>query len=181
MASVLDLGLLNYFAPVFAALLVMVIMFAFLEKLQFISKSTPVNMLIALLLAVLFVMVPELTTIVALATPWFVISFIFLLFLILMFLFMGVKENVIAEVFSGDKKGITWVMIIVSFLIFGYAFTQVYGEQIHNITAGDSTSDSDLAASIGQIIFTPKVLGMMLLIVVAGFAVQFISQSVITK
>ena len=93
---------------------------------------------------------------------------------------MGVESKQIAGVFGGSGGGETslvlvWTIILVCLAIFGYAFTQVYGEQIHDITAGESTDETDLATNIGQIIFTPKVMGLAFLMVVAGFSIRFIS------
>ena len=179
MATVLDLGLLAYFVPVFVFFLVLVIVWALLEKTHFFQGNKFVNLLIAFVLAVLFVIVPELSQVVALATPWFGILFLFLLLLILTFLFMGVNPEDVSNVFSGGNMTITWAIIIISLAIFGYAFTQVYGDAIHDITAGESEEGSaDLVQNVGQILFTPKILGMVLLLGIAAFTVRFLSQSV---
>lgn len=178
MATLLDIGLLEYFVPFFVFLLVFVIVFALLEKALFFGKNTSFNLLIALSLAFLFIIVPEITQVVRLITPWFVILLVFLVFLVLMFLFMGVKAERIAEVFGGNEV-VFWAIFILSLLIFGYALTQVYGEQIQSITAGESEDGAgNLMQNIGSILFTPKVLGMIFLMVMAGFTVRFVSASV---
>jgi hypothetical protein len=179
MATVLDVGLLEYFLPAFIFFLVLIFVWAILEKVSFFGDNKFANMVIALCIAVLFIVVPEIQTIVALTTPWFVILFLFLFLLILTFLFMGVDANHIAGVFGGSggadtSQVVIWAVIIIALGIFGYAFTQVYGEEVHNITNPDSDGD-DLTQSIGEILFTPKILGMMFLIVLAGFSARFIS------
>ena len=178
MATFLDVGILEYFVPFFVFMFVLVVLWALLEKVNFFTNNKFANLAIAFALASLFIVIPELTTIVALATPWFIILLIFLLLLILIFIFMGVDPKFIASVFGGDKPNllVVWTVIILCLGIFGYAFTQVYGEQIHNITAGESTDGSgDLAQSVGQILFTPKVLGMMFLLIMAALVVRFVS------
>jgi hypothetical protein len=153
-------------------------MWALLEKVQFFPKNPFANALIAFVLGVLFIIIPELTTVISLVTPWFVILFIFLLFTILTFIFMGVKADYIGTVFGGDKPNlvVVWTILVLCILIFGYAFTQVYGEQIHDITAGESSDESgDLVQSVGEILFTPKVLGMFFLLVVAALVTRFVS------
>ena len=88
---------------------------------------------------------------------------------------MGVNPDVVSGVF-GSNIVVFWAILIISLGIFGFAFTQVYGEQIHDITSTDTTTeDGDLVQNIGQILFTPKILGFLLLIVIAGFGVRFIS------
>lgn len=178
MATILDLGLLEYFVPFFVFIFVFVVVFALLEKAQFFGKNVGFNALIALCLGFLFVIVPEVITLVRLITPWFVILLIFLIFLVLIFLFMGVKAEQVAGVFGGNDV-VFWAIFIASLLILGYAFTQVYGEQIQNITAGESgDGEANLVQGIGQILFTPKVLGMIFLMVMAGFVVRFVSASI---
>ncbi|MSR86339.1 hypothetical protein EXS74_03005 [Candidatus Woesearchaeota archaeon] len=179
MATVLDVGILEYFVPIFVFMFVMIIMWALLEKVQFFPKSPAANLLIAFLLGVLFILIPELTTVISLVTPWFVILIVFLLLLILTFIFMGVDPKFIGSVFGGDKPNlvVVWAIIVLFLGIFGYAFTQVYGEQIHDITAGSSSEEGSdqLVQSVGEILFTPKVMGMFFLLLIAVFVVRFIS------
>ncbi len=177
MASMLDVGLLEYFVPFFVFAFVAVVVWALLEKTGFFGKKHWANALIAFCVSVLFILVPEVSEIVSLITPWFIILLIFLIFLVLIFLFMGVDSKVVADVF-GDNQTVFWAIFIVSIGIFGYAFTQVYGEQIHDITTPDEGETGDLMQSIGEILFTPKVMGMVFLLVMAAFLVRFVSGSI---
>lgn len=176
MATVLDLGLLQYFTPVFVFFFVFVILWALLEKTRFFGENKFANLAIAMCLSFLFIFIPELTTFVSILTPWFIVLMIFLIFLVLIFLFMGVDPTKVANLF-GSNETVIWTILILSIMIFGYAMTQVYGEQIRGITVGSEATDDQgsLAQSVGSILFTPKVLGMLLLLVIAAFAVRFIS------
>lgn len=188
MATILDVGILNYFLPVFVWAFVTVILWALLEKINFFGGNKFANLLIAFLVGILFILVPELTTIISLTTPWFVILFIFLLFTILTFLFMGVNPDNISSLFGNGPSSqvLIWAIIVISIGIFGYAFTQVYGEQIHSITAGtsedgtttDASGSAQLMQNIGQIVFTPRVMGAFFLLLIATLVVRFVSQSV---
>ena len=178
MATFLDVGILEYFLPFFVFIFVTVILWALLEKVQFFPGNKAANLVIAFTLGILFIIIPELTQIISLATPWFVVFIIFLLLLILSFIFMGVKADFIGTVFGGDKTNlvVVWSIIVISMGIFGYAFTQVYGEQIHDITAGESADgEGELVQNIGQIVFTPKVLGMFFLLGMAALIIRFVS------
>lgn len=180
MATVLDVGILQYFTPLIVFIFVLIILWALLEKINFFGNKFA-NLMIAFTLATLFVVIPELNQIVALATPWFVILLIFLLMIILIFLFMGVKADFIASVFGGEKPNlaVVWIIIVLCIAIFGYAFTQVYGEKIKNITAGSDTTDATggdaLAQNIGQILFTPKIMGMFFLLGLAALVIRFVT------
>jgi hypothetical protein len=179
MATIMDLGLLNYFTPIIVFIFVFILLWAMMKKLNFFPGNDGAHLLIALTLSILFILVPELTDVVSLATPWFIILLIFLFMIVLIFLFMGAKPEAVAGLFGGvgtPNQTILWTIIIVSLAIMGYAFTQVYGEQIHNLTAGESTDESgDLMMNIGQIVFTPKVLGMFFLLLMSALIIKFIT------
>jgi hypothetical protein len=179
MATIMDLGLLNYFTPIIVFIFVFILLWAMMKKLNFFPGNDGAHLLIALTLSILFILIPELTDVVSLATPWFIILLIFLFMIVLIFLFMGAKPEAVAGLFGGagtPNQTILWTIIIVSLAIMGYAFTQVYGEQIHNLTAGESTDESgDLMMNIGQIVFTPKVLGMFFLLLMSALIIKFIT------
>ncbi|MBT4417288.1 hypothetical protein HOC80_04265, partial [archaeon] len=78
MASMLDIGILEYFIPMFVFFFVLVIVWALLEKTGFFGENKAINWIIALCIALLFIVVPELIDIVSTITPFFVIMFIFL-------------------------------------------------------------------------------------------------------
>ena len=182
MATLMDLGLLNYFTPILVFIFVFILIWAMLKKLNFFPGNDGAHFLIALTLSLLFIIVPELTDIVSLATPWFIILIIFLFMIILIFLFMGASPDAVAGIFGGKgvpNQVVMWTIIILSLSIMGYAFMQVYGEQVHNLTAGESTDASgDLTTNIAAIVFTPKVLGMFFLLVMTALIIRFVSAPV---
>jgi len=178
MATFLDVGIIEYFVPFLVFVFVLIVLWALLRKVNFFPGNEFANLLIAFTLASLFIVIPELSQIVSLATPWFVVLLIFLFMLIMIFIFMGVDPKFIATVFGGEKPNlvVVWTIIVICFGIFGYAFTQVYGQQIHDITAGaETTTGGELTQNIGQILFTPKVLGMFFILIMASLIVRFVS------
>jgi hypothetical protein len=174
MASVLDMSILSYFAPVFVFALVWIITYAILEKTKLFGDNQAIHWVIALCMAVMVVIIPGLTDVIQLITPWFIVFFIFVTLLVVIFLFMGVKGDTIAGVFGGNQF-VIWVIVLVSLGILGYALMMVYGDAIHNITSPED--ENNLNAQIGQIIFHPKIMGMGLVLVIAGLIVRFVSAS----
>ncbi|MFH1972829.1 MAG: hypothetical protein ABIJ18_05110 [archaeon] len=170
MASVLDLGILSYFAPIFIFFLILVVVWAILEKTELFGKKSMIHWVIALCTATLVMIFPGASDVVQIITPWFAVLFIFLSLLIMIFLFMGVKGGTIADAF-GKNNFIIWVVVLVCFGIFGYAMMQVYGDAVHNIT---SPEDGDnLNNQIGQILFNPKIMGVILVLAISGMIVRF--------
>ncbi|MFH1636925.1 MAG: hypothetical protein ABIB71_00705 [Candidatus Woesearchaeota archaeon] len=176
MASLIDMGILNYFAPVFVFLLIYGIIFALLTKVKLFGDNKGTNALIAFAIAFLFILTPELLQMVQIITPWFTILMVFVLLLALLFLFVGVKESEVAGAFK--DKGVVWVLIIIGLAIMMYAMTQVYGVQINQIYAGDDATADDasgLNQDIGRLVFHPRVLGALLLLFIAAQAVRMIA------
>ena len=177
MATVLDIGILEYFAPMFVFFFVLVVVWALLEKTGFFGDNKMVNWAIALCVALLFVVVPELSEILSTITPFFVIMFIFLILVILVFLFMGYKGDFILDIITKNQI-IAWTIILVSLGILGYAVSMVYGDQIHDLTSGETDGDDEnLGNVVGGIIFHPKVLGVGIILLMAALIVRFVSGS----
>ncbi len=179
MATLMDLGLLEYFTPFLVFVFVFILIWAMMKKLNFFPGNDSAHFLISLTLSLLFILVPELSDVVSLATPWFIILMVFLFLIILIFLFMGASPESVADIFGGKgapNQVILWTILILSFAIMGYAFMQVYGEQVHNLTAGESTEGSDdLMMNIAGIVFTPKVMGMFFLLIMTALIIRFVS------
>ncbi len=174
MASVLDIGLLDYFVPVFVFILIFVALYALLEKTGFFGKAKGVNAMIAFAIAFLFLLTPDLVGVIKIMTPWFTILFVFVFMIILLFMFVGVKENAISAAFS--ERGTVWIIIILSLLVFVYALTQVYGSQIQTVYAGEEVvEDNSITGQVGKIIFHPRVLGVLLLLMIAAQAIRMIT------
>lgn len=177
MASFLDIGILYYFAPAFVWLLVFGVLFAILEKTKIFGEKTGINSLVAFSISLLFLLTPDLVSIVKVITPWFTILFIFILMIVLLFLFVGVKDTEIAGAFS--ERGMVWIILLIAFVIFFYALTQVYGAQIQTIYGGaEVVGEPNVSQQVGKILFHPRVLGMVILLVIASQAVRFISSSI---
>lgn len=174
MASVLDIGLIDYFAPAFTFFLVLLIVWAVLEKTKIFGKSSGINWVIALCMAVLVLLVPGLTDVITIVTPWMVALFIFLTLLILIFMFMGVKGGTVADVF-GKNQFVIWIVIFACLGIVGFAMTQVYGDAINQLTSPED--EGDLNQNIGKILFHPKVMGMVIVLIIAAAIVRFVSVS----
>lgn len=173
MASMLDIGLLDYFTPVFVFMLIFVALYALLEKTGFFGKTKGLNAMIAFAIAFLFILTPDLMGVIKIMTPWFTILFVFVFMIILMFMFVGVKQDSVMAAFS--ERGTVWIIIIICLIVFIYALTQVYGTQVQTIYAGEEVvEDSSITGTVGKIIFHPRVLGVLLLLMIAAQAVRMI-------
>ncbi|MBI4448280.1 hypothetical protein HY643_04830 [Candidatus Woesearchaeota archaeon] len=174
MASILDIGILDYFMPVFVFLFIFGILFAILEKTNLFTRNKGINSLVAFTLSLIFVLTPDLMNLVSVMTPWFVILIVFTLFIILIFMFVGIKEEAVSAAFA--SRSVVWFLVVVCFIILIYAMTEVYGSRIHGITAGEEAGEGSAVNDVGRVIFHPRILGVGFLLVIAAQAVRLISQ-----
>lgn len=173
MATLLDLSLLSYFKPFFTFILVWVIFYAILQKTKIFGPNQGLNALISISVAALFMFTPGVSDMINIITPWFVVLMIFILLLVGIFMMVGIKEGSIAEAFSQDW--LIWLIVIVVILfIFGFAFTKVFGSSIQKVYAGEGEA-GDAVFDVGRVLFHPRVLGMLFLLVVVSQAIRLLT------
>ncbi|MFH1210714.1 MAG: hypothetical protein V1645_02245 [archaeon] len=189
MATVLDINILQYFIPVFIFLFVFTVFFAILQKTKLLGSTAGVDALVAFSVAMLFMFVSDARQLITVITPWLVILLVIIMSLLLIFMFMGVKAETISDAMS--ESGTVWTVLIILIIGLIIAFTQVFGSKIASITQGPFPATSPEEATgttttppeggqhflvtVGSIVFSPKVLGMFLLLIIASQAVRLIA------
>ena len=171
MATILqDLGFLQFFLPIFTFLFILVIVYAVLDKFKLLGESKFVKIIAALSVALLFLFSGDTLKFVEFITPWFVLLIILALFIFSLFMFMGLKEG---EVEKTVKDPVFfWTIIIIIIFLLIVAIGQVFkgvGPQ-----PGEETPPTTGLKAVTH----PRTLGALFLLVVAAFAVKFISTHV---
>lgn len=180
MATILDVGIIEYFMPVFVWIFIWALLYAILDKVNLFGDSKALKLLISFSLSMLFLMTQNLMRLVSVITPWFVVLLVAVLFIMLFFMFVGAKGEQISGVFT--ERTTVWIILIVLLTIFAYGITQVYGTDIHTIYGGEGADDSgNLNDAIGRILFHPKMLGAVFILIVAAQAVRLIAMGVQKK
>jgi hypothetical protein len=177
MATVLDIGALHYFKPIFTFLFVFVIMYALLQKTKILGGVKGVDALVSFVMAILFMLTPGLVEIVDFSTSWFVVLFIFIILTVVVFMILGVQEEALTEIFR--KSWFLWtILIVIGVFIFGFAATKVYGPGISGIYGNEtSVQEKDtFTYNLGRIIFHPRALAVFFILLVASQAVRLISR-----
>ncbi|MBI2667296.1 hypothetical protein HYX17_00835 [Candidatus Woesearchaeota archaeon] len=174
MATVLDTSLVLYFKPVFTFLFVFGVLYAILSRVPLFGKSSNINIVVAFSMSMLFMLTPGVRDVLNVATPWFIFMFIFLIMLVLVFMMVGVEEKSIVGVFS--ENWVVWTIGIIALIgIFGFAMSQVYGPVIQGLYGTEQTAQEGVTYDIGRIIFHPRMLATIFILVVASQAVRLIS------
>lgn len=174
MATFIDtLGVLEYFAPLFAAVLVFAVVFALLLKTKVLGENKVVSGIIAIILGILVLVVPNLVELINFVAPWFVLVFVFLVLLLTAYRTFGMSEHNIVEYVLHDKP-INWTIFGVGVIILVAGIFNVYGQQALELTQGGESSDSEFQSNVIDIVFSPQMLGLLLVFAIAIFTVAFL-------
>ena len=182
MATFLQIGLLNYFAIIFPALLIFFLVFAVLQKTKILGDGkTAVNAIIAIALAFILILSKDLVKIINFMTPWFVIVFIFLILLLVIFKIMGASDSTIADLLA-NNKGIQWVLVLIGVVILIASIAHVYGEKLLPVTEDgelgleEGEQPSKFSSNVFKVLFNPLMLGMMFILVLAIAAIGLLTR-----
>lgn len=199
MATFLDIGILSNFSIVFVFLLVFTVMYALLEYINPFGKERKgVHGLIALAVAILIVVSKPAVLVINFATPWFLVMFLFLFFILFAVRMFGASEaDAIGMIKSPQVY--TWVIVFAVLIILGsFAFTfgqtlltrgedmdfdnsavdPVDLDNIPDITeVGDGSTRTGLfGINLLNTIIHPKVLGMIAIMLVGVFTLVFMTK-----
>ena len=170
MATFLDVGLLEFFLPVFSFIFVLVLTFAILDKANILSGNKYINWALALGVAVLTLFSGATLNLINIVVPWFVILFVFISLLFAIFMFLGSKPDDLWKEIGG--KG---TIVIVSILLLAIAIGQAFGPIFSPY--GDGGDGQSIRSETIRTIFHPRVLGAMFIIVVAAYATKYLSKA----
>ncbi|MCK4521157.1 MAG: hypothetical protein KAU20_01195 [Nanoarchaeota archaeon] len=187
MATVLDLGLLQKFEIIFPFLLVFVIVYAILSSTKFLGENKGTHSLIALALAIMMLFSTTTREIINAMSPWFVVLFIFILFVLLAFKLFGTTDEDIMGVLKNPKYSfiIWWVVALCLIIGIGAVTRTTLGGGELNTTTTESLHEGDVGSrgtgAFESTMVNPKVLGLALILLIATFAIQKLSSQDVIK
>ena len=171
MATLFDLGTLNFFVPLFVFILIFVVLYALFEKTKLFGEEKNIHALVAFTFSILFIIVKPLRDLVTTITPWFVIFFFLIFILIVAVLMVGFKESDITKYLS-DNSGVATTGIVILIVIFLLGLRTVYPGSL-GFPSGDSGNFEDLRRTF----FNPRILGFFLVFVIAYFVMRAVGYS----
>ncbi|MBD3259210.1 hypothetical protein GF371_01105 [Candidatus Woesearchaeota archaeon] len=197
MATFLDVGLFSHFAIVFPFLLVFLVTYAVLQKFKMLTEERGINAIIALAVACLTLFSKAATALIFFMSPWFVLLFIFIIFLLIGFQLMGTKWERIVEVMSTKWFTPHWILIFLIAFILLAGIASVFGPGLlgqggpaaglglaptpiatlggvpevgANVTG--IPASADYGTAVQSVLFHPKILGLAALAVIIAFAIR---------
>ncbi len=162
------------FEPIFAVLFVFTLMLAILQKTKALTEQIGINSLIAAVVALMVLTSETLVSIISFMIPWFTIVIVFFVLLLLVFQVFGAKD---ADFASAVKdKGLMWTIIGVGLIILFAAVGSVIPENFGpNLDTTESADDGGFSSNLMDVLFNPKIIGIIVIFLVAIFAVVFLS------
>lgn len=173
MASVLDIGLLNYFMPAISFLFIFAVVYAILDKFELLGKNKIVKAAVAFTIGLLFILSKSAMEFVNFTTPWFIVLVIVAFFILFILMFIGLSSNDLAK--AAKDPAVYWTVIVIGLLFISISIVHVFGQKASPY--GDDQTGQTRESEGLRTLVHPRVLGAIFLLIIATFAVRFISSS----
>jgi hypothetical protein len=197
MATFLEIGLLEHFGPLFVVLIIFLILFGLMEYIKaFGEGKRGLHAILALMVALLFLASKAASAMVNIMVPWFMVLVIFVFFIMFVVRMFGVGEGDMKNLIK-DPNVYPWILVFALLILF-VGLGTVFGQGLlqagsgttpttTNYTGGDglpnpdsgttSTATSSFATNALNTLRNPKVLGLIFILVVAAFALLFLTKT----
>lgn len=178
----LDIGVFPFFTILWPFLFVTVVSFAFLNRMKVLTENPALHALIAFFFGMITIFSGIAVKTINMMAPWFVLLFIFGVFIIMVYMSFGIKEETILGTITGKEYGSVfgyWI-IALSLLIGLGSLSTVISEEKGFAALGEKevvvtpTGETALVETAGffAVLTHPKVLGFALIMLVAFFTIN---------
>jgi hypothetical protein len=182
MATLFDTALLEKFSIIFTWILIFAVVYGVAEMTKII-QSKPLVAIIAFCIATLAIITPAMPKILSSLAPWIVIIAIVILFLLMLANFLGIPTIQIVSGLGG--RGAIWLVMAPLLIAVIFSLSSVFGQNLlEQRTSGNDTTivtatSSDTSSSHDQSVIlaltNPKVLGVVIILLIAMFAILFLT------
>ncbi|MCU0642532.1 MAG: hypothetical protein MUF61_03075 [archaeon] len=148
--AALDLSGIEFFLPIISFLLVFIIVYAVLAKYKLLGSKIIIDLFVAFLVAVIFLLATSARDYLINITPWFGVFVVTLAFILMLIGFAGKTPEWLT-------KGVGIIFVVGLLLLF-------------IVSAYFSFSSTPVLSSLWDWIKTPKVFGALILLAVGGLA-----------
>ena len=183
--SLLDVGILSFFLPIFVFIFIFTILLALLEKSEILGKGQKLlNVAAAFSVAAISIFAGKLTSLVSVVIPWIVFIFVLLLLIFVIFGFFGVQNKDIWDLF-GETSVFVIILIIVLVgitIVFETTLTPYSGASgTEGVVSGSS---NEVSATLGnnpqtetlKTLTHPRLLGALFTLIIAASTVSFLTR-----
>jgi len=191
MATLLDaIGILQatgFYSIVLPFILIFALTYAILEKTKLVGENKSIHVVIAAVFGFLFVGIAEASKFVAAFLPVISVFLIIMLFIILIFKFVGFGDEDVKGAFAQSRVWgpILLVIILFAFMTYGQLYPQgslatrpELGDQfgIDPPSEGTAGLQNFLAQEQTRILFSPQIMGLIVMMIIFGLATYYITR-----
>lgn len=192
MATFLDIGILEHFSSIFTFILVYIIIYGTLEVSSPFGKGRKgLHALIALCIAFIIIVSKIAMFMISYMTPWFVVLFLFIFFLIFAVRMFGTSDKDITSIIK--NRSVYPILVVFAIIIVISTLSAAFGQRLlekgtgeeGTIEGGDaqiidsdpgSTKTNSFSDNLINTLFHPKVLGMVVILLIGFFALLFLTR-----
>lgn len=154
-----------YFMPIFAFLLVFILVYALLGKTKILGENKFLHLLLAFFVSIIFVSSPAAKEFVFLSVPWLAVFLVSLVLILMTIAFIGIKTE-------KAYPAVTAVVVIFLIVVFLISSINVFGPVInpylpHASEAAEASGVQEVL-EVKHFFFSPAVLGAILLFAAAA-------------
>lgn len=173
MATFLDVTGLAEFSKLFVFILVLVIVYAILAYTKLAGENRAIPWIIAFILAIFVVITPIAAGAIAYISPWFVLTFVFIGFVVAALKMFGASSADISSYTS-----LKWVFMVIVITILVVGFLSYIRER--TVLPGDNETSTDISeyAKSSIVIFHPTILGAIVVLLIAVVTIALLSGKV---
>ncbi|MBU0637061.1 MAG: hypothetical protein KKF89_00355 [Nanoarchaeota archaeon] len=193
MATFMDIGIIQHFSIVFVFLLIFALVYAIMEYTKLFGKDMKgIHAIIALALAILIVISKPAVAVLNVITPWFLVLFLFIFFIIFGVRMFGTSEADTISLIKDTRFYPYLIVIVIIIMIAGFAST--YGQNLLEKGTGVEAEDGDSVVLPGDIpggstkttsfgtnvlntLIHPKVLGLIAILLIGLFTIIFLTKT----
>ena len=182
MATLLDVGALGFFLPVFVFIFIFSILLALIEKTKLLGDNKLLNVAAAFSVAAVSIFAGRLTSLIGVIVPWVVFIFVLLVLIFLIFQFFGIKERDIWDLFG---EATVFIVILIIILV---GITTVFEGTLSPYTGGPAVSGTGTDTTVNaatnprsetlRTLTHPRLLGALFTLVVAAATVTYLTKKI---
>ncbi len=172
MATLLDVGALAFFLPVFVFIFIFSILLALLQKTKLLGENALLNVAAAFSVAAVSIFAGKLTSLIGVIVPWVVFIFVLLMFIFLIYTFFGITDP--AKIW--DLFGETTVFIVILIVVL-VGITVVFEGVLSPYSTGPNGSVNPRTETL-RTLTHPRLLGAIFTLIVAGATVNYLTKKI---
>jgi len=183
-------GALEDFSPIFIFVLVLAVLYGLLQYTKLLGGSKALHALIAFVIALIFLFSQNAGEVIKIITPWFVLLFALILFLLVGIKMFGATKDAEIDLFAMFDKHSNisyWILAVTLVIVLG-AIATVYSQPGEVLAErGDAGPVADAGSARGDTgsvglggffgtITHPKVLGLIVILLIGSFTIRYMAQ-----